>query len=267
MASFAVDPMKQRMSTSLRQTIRRITKDDGLREIMNSHYLKGTFVQLCNPQQLKELLYPGASNEVLKNLPKTLKEVLEWSDLRLDMEKIAANAAEVLKNIKIKGARQGSIMDDATEGVLLPQIAQEALSKGIIEAVRKLNLKVSGTIAKIARPIASPESEQAQRNQLDDEVIEHYLNHRFAIQQEYVGDDWCPVICNDLKRFIAHEKMSRINDKGEVVVKDVDSRVEELIPCISMAWVEKDDRIKEVYPALHELIDQIHSLPYEFNGE
>jgi hypothetical protein len=268
MTSFtSADTIKQSMAASLRQTIRRITKDpDGLREILNNHYLKGTFVQLCNPQQMKELLYPGASAEVLQNLPKTLREVLQWSDLDLDMEKIARNGAEVLRNIKIKGAKQGNIMDEATERVLLPQIAQEALSKGVIEAVRKLNLKVSGTIAKIARAVAAPDHERAHKNGLDDDVIECYLNHRFAVQREYVGNDWCDVIRNDMRRFLSHEKLSLIDENGEVFVKDISTRVEELIPHSSMAWIEKDDRIQEIYPALFELIDQMQSLPYELNG-
>ncbi len=270
MTSFVRDPIQQRMATSLRQTIRRITKDtDGLREIVNSHYLKGTFIQLCHPDTMKELLFPGASLEVLRNLPKNLKEILEWSDLQLDLEKIARNATEVLTNIKVKGAKQGNVMDDATERVLLPQIAQEALSKGIIEAVRKLNVKVSATIAKIARPVASANSDRATKNNLEDEFYEQYSKHHYATQSMYVGKDWSELIRNDLRRFIAREKMSTINDNGEVIVKDENIKVEELpaISFSSMAWIEKDEKTQAVYPALFELIDQMQSLPYEFNGK
>lgn len=126
-----MDPNHLRMAKSIRATVKTITTErGGLSQISQNHHLNGTFKQLCNKNMFAEVLFPGTSAEVLEGLPKNLKEILEWSDLELDYTKIAKNAAEVLENIKKKGKANGDIMDETTENVLLPQIGQEALSKG-----------------------------------------------------------------------------------------------------------------------------------------
>lgn len=126
-----MDPNQLRMLKSVRATIKTITSErGGLQQIAQNHHLNGTFKQLCNKAMFAEILFPGTTAEVLEGLPKNLKEVLEWEDLQLDQMKIARNAAEVLENIKKKGGAVGDIMDETTENVLLPQIGQEALSKG-----------------------------------------------------------------------------------------------------------------------------------------
>lgn len=126
-----MDPNHLRMLKSVRTTIKTITTErSGLVQIAQNHHLNGTFKQLCNKSMFAEILFPGTSAEVLDGLPKNLKEILEWSDLELDLTKIAKNAAEVMENIKKKGKANGDVMDETTENVLLPQIGQEALSKG-----------------------------------------------------------------------------------------------------------------------------------------
>jgi hypothetical protein len=50
----------------------------------------------------------------LDDLPKSLRELLQWKHLILDLEKISSNAAEVLENSKKRGAAQGDIMDPHT---------------------------------------------------------------------------------------------------------------------------------------------------------
>ena len=132
-SSELMDPNHLRMIKSVRSTIKTITTErDGLSQIAQTHHLNGTFKQLCNKNMFTEVLFPGTSVDVLAGLPKDLKEILSWSELELDLTKIAKNASEVLENIKKKGKVQGDIMDETTESVLLPQIGQEALSKGII---------------------------------------------------------------------------------------------------------------------------------------
>jgi hypothetical protein len=126
-----MEPNHLRMIKSVRATIKTITTErGGLMQISQNHHLNGTFKQLCNKGMFAEVLFPGTSADVLAGLPKDLKEILEWSDLELDLTKIAKNAAEVLENIKKKGKTQGDVMDETTENVLLPQIGQEALAKG-----------------------------------------------------------------------------------------------------------------------------------------
>lgn len=255
---------QRRMLKSLRETKRIISKPglSGVKELRNSHHLNGTFKQLCEENAMVEILFPGTSPEVLQALPKNLKEVVFWDELELDFEKIARNAAEVLENIKVRGKRQGDIMDETTEEILLPQIAQEALAKGIIESVRKLSRKVSATSARISAAIASSESELAHLDQLDDSVIQAVESAKsLGIQRDYMGEEWTSVIRDDMLRYIQHERLSLINVDGSVVT----SSDKETEAKARMCWIEQSSEIQQSYPALAEVIRVLHALPYELN--
>lgn len=263
-----MDPNHLRMLKSVRATIKTITTErSGLMQISQNHHLNGTFKQLCNKGALAEILFPGTSAEVLEGLPKNIKEVLEWSELELDLNKIAKNASEVLESIKNKGKLQGDIMDEATETVLLPQIGQEALSKGIIEAVRKLSRRVSQMSARISQAIASPTAPQASKDQLDDEVLEELFGEgRVGVQREFLGEDWTKLIRNDIIRYMRNEKMSVLNKDGGVSA-DGRNAGSAVVPAhlTRMCWIEPSAVLTETYAALAELITQLHALPYELN--
>lgn len=218
---------------------------------------------MCDREHFQELVFPGFSREARRALPKTLVELFEWEELQLDLDSIASNAATVLKNIKAKGAKQGQMMDAETEKVLMPQIAQEALSKRILEEVQKLNRKLSSMIANSVKPVAAPTDERAERNVLDDDVCDRLRQTGLSAQAEFLGDDWIPVLQKDLLRFVRDEKMSLV-DRNGVAVGDV--KVEE-VPHQRIAWLEHDDDLKENYPALYELVDNLHGLAYELNAK
>jgi hypothetical protein len=272
---YAVDAVQYRMAQTIKNTVKKLKREKlgGLEEIRRNHYLQGSFSQLCKPQMLQEILFPGFSKEVLNTLPKNLVELVEWEELStvLDYNVIAKNGAEVLSNIKKKGAKQGDYMDENTENVLLPQIAQEAFAKKVIEEVQKLNRKINNFVTKVVRQIASIEDERAKKEQLDEEIVLQYQTIGFAIQSEFLGNDWIPIIQRDLLRFFRDEKLSTVDSAGFAVIPSLSSSSSSSssLSCnaIRIAWIENDDYLREMYPALSEVIEQLHALPYELNGK
>lgn len=197
-----MDPVQYRMFVSLRQTIETITKTpNGIYEIEKQHHLKGLFVTLIDPASMRQALFPGIPADVLSILPRNLREVLQWKDLHLDYIAIAANATEVLSNIKAKGVRTGDIMDPQTELVLLPQIAQEALARAIVTSVHALKQQHSKALtASNEVSIASIQDQRALQEVLDEDVVEALCSRQFAIQREYMGRDWTDVVRKDMCR-------------------------------------------------------------------
>lgn len=262
---YAVDATHFSLVQSLKNSIRKIKREKqrGLEELRRSHYLQGTFAKLCDREHFQELVFPGFSREAKRGLPKTLVELFEWEELQLDLDSIAESAATVFKNIKIKGAKQGQIMDSETEKVLLPQIAQEALAKRILEEVQKLNRKVSSMIANSIKAIAAPTDERVERDLLDEEVGIRLRISGFTAQPSFMGPDWIPVIRKDLIRYVRDEKLSLIDANG-VPVGDI--RVEER-PYQRISWLEQDDDLRETYPALYEVVDYLQGLAYELNAK
>lgn len=261
-------PNLLRMLKSVRATIKTITTErGGLTQISQNHHLNGTFKQLCNKNVFSEMLFPGTSAEVLDGLPKDLKEILAWEELQLDLIKIAKNASDVLESIKNKGKMQGDIMDETTETVLLPQIGQEALSKGIIEAVRKLSRRVSQMSARISQAVASSTAPQALLDQLDDEVVGNLFGEQqVGVQREFLGDDWTKLIRNDIVRYMRNEKLSVLNRDGTVMVDGRGASSSVVAANLTrMCWIEPSATLTESYAALSELIGQIHALPFELN--
>lgn len=268
-AMYAVDAIQFSMVQSLKQTIRKIQREKhcGLEEIVRSHYLNGTFAKLCRKEHFQELVFPGFSREALRSLPLTLVDLFAWEELQLDVDSIAESGATVLRNIKLKGAKQGQIMDEETEKVLLPQIAQEALAKRILEEVQKLNRKISSLIARSIQKVAASDDERAERDQLESAVVTTLQQTGFAVQEEFLGLDWLPVLRQDITRFIRDEKLSLLDALGQPVasskVEDLDSHQKYQ----QIAWVEKDESLQETYPALYELLDALYALAFELNGK
>eukprot|EP00981_Chlorochromonas_danica_P005064 scaffold1016_cov175-Ochromonas_danica.AAC.22 len=277
MASF--DHAQYNMLVSLRQSMDRMKRSvSAVNEIAREHHLQGVFQSLAQPGTMRQVLFPGTPAEVLKTLPQNLHEVLLWEELTLDLPAIAKSACTVLENIKAKGAKLGDVMDPMTERVLLPQIAQEALARAIIEGVRQLNRHVSQVVAQAVTEIAAAEAPQAQEDQIDDDVIDSLLSFGYGIQREFVGKEWADVIRSDLNRFLRDEKMSDIDDKGEVMVpgqQTVSSSsssssaartsTEGLTPS-KISWIESgEEGFSARYPALCEAVRLLHALPFELN--
>ncbi len=268
--------MQLKMLKSVQKSIKLIVSSKStFDEVIQSHYLNGTFKKLGDKKLLTGLLFPGASSEVLTTLPKDLREVLSWTDLELDLFKIAKNATDVLNSIQAKGAVRGDIMDPETESVLLPQIAQEALANGILEAVRNLNRKVSSTIAKLTLKEASPEDFQGDLDQLDNQVVKDlFSTEQLGVQTEFMGPEWADAILVDIERYCRDENLTAVDKLGCAVVEervvqlsDDDDQPSAVLAPSFMSWVELGPALTSTYPALAELVQQMHKLPHELNGE
>jgi len=149
-------------------------------------------------------------------------------------------------------------MDQQTEDALIPHIALEALAKGIIEAVRALNRRVTAAKAKASQSVAltppasaPPVQEMAQ---LAPSAVSSLLAspQGWAVQNDFMGEEWVPLLRSDIQRFVESEKMSAATPVCEH-------------SAARMAWVHPDEALKERYPALAELLQQLHQLPFELN--
>ena len=161
-------------------------------------------------------------------------------------------------------------MDKETEKTLTPQIAQEALAVELEAAVRQLGKQVSKVMAKVQLSVASPTEEQAQWDQLDDDIWPDILQgaHKLCVQEEYLGDAWSALILKDIVRFASKEPMDDVPLPGRQADATVDiskvGEVEVNLPTVPvrMAWLQSR---YEAYPALSEAISKLEGLPYELN--
>lgn len=218
--------------------------------------VKGIFIKLCDPKQFADLVFPGTPNHILKNLPKNMKDLLLCKDINLDLIAVCKKAVDVLNGAKRRGQSEGEEMDDCLEDAILPHIIYESLALEIVNLVRILGRKLNSIRAQVSIDEASPTSEKASFDQLDGDVI-NTISTGVSIQPEYMGSEWATQILLDVKRFIQMEKMS---EKMMTYSNDEAN----LAPMTS--FIDYDD-VLDKYPAMVELIQQLHALPYEINGK
>ena len=157
--------------------------------------------------------------------------------------------------------------------------------------------------ARLNLVVASPGNEAAGLDQLDGDIFGSLMGKDgVAIQDLFLEDDWASLVLDDVMRFARTEKMtetsfspqqvtymcnkctyvrlhsivfSELQVSAAVKVEELDdnSNSNNSVPndlCgtdkVRMAWVEPKD-IQSMYPALAEAIHNMHSLPFEINGE
>lgn len=69
-----------------------------------------------------DLLFPGVPVDESMKLPRTLKELLQWKELTLDIPLIVSNAAEILENTRRRGASDGDVMDKQTGSIFFIEL-------------------------------------------------------------------------------------------------------------------------------------------------
>lgn len=278
---------ERRMHNELKLLIKKVATGGFGPDDMKKHMLQGVFKQLMEKETFAEVLFPGAPKAVLKDLPKNMKDLLAWDILSLDLSKIAKKAASVYDGIKSKGAERGEFMDATSEAILVPQIVEEAFARDVVETVRNLGKKVSGLNAKVSLSLALPSEDEASWDQIEMEVscALGSKSNALGVQPEFLGDEWSALVMEDVKRFVRDEKMSDMNTCNSLSLSpvpiDPQSSTPPPPPAVSsheatggghsspsprMAWIESDD-LTGSYPALAELIQQLHALPYEINAK
>jgi len=297
---------ERRMHTELKLLIKKVATGGFGPDDMKKHMLQGVFKQLMEKETFAEVLFPGAPRAVLRDLPKNMKELLAWDILSLDLTKIARKAASVFDGIKTKGAERGEYMDATSEAILVPQIVEEAFARDVVETVRNLGKKVSGLNAKVSLSLALPSEDEASWDQIEMEVSNALgsKENALGVQPEFLGDEWAALVLEDVLRFVRDEKMSDMNTCNSLSLptdgadaaacassKTVPAPVVNSTSSSSssggsssnnngstsgnsesspgpprMAWIEGDD-LTTPYPALADLVQQLHALPYEINAK
>lgn len=273
LAAAFLDPVELQMIGELKSLIKKILTGNFCSEDMNKHMLHGMFKQLMSKDTFAEILFPGASEVVQRDLPTNLKDLLSWDILSLDLTKIARKAVSIFNGIKSKGELRGDFMDFTTESILIPQIVEEAMARDIVETVRNLSKRVSGLNAKVSLAIAMPTEEEASWDQIGMQVSRALGSSDCAlgVQQDFLGSEWSSLVLDDVIRFVADEKMVEMSNGSSVLTcpyngtNSSSSERHGEMTGSRMAWIE-EDAIAESYPALGELLQQLHALPYEING-
>ncbi|CAB1112658.1 unnamed protein product [Ectocarpus sp. CCAP 1310/34] len=102
-----------------------------------------------------------------------------------------------------------------------------------------------------AGKLASPACEEASWDQLHDTTVADLSRRgrRFSVQDSFLGEEWVSPLLEDSARFQAAGKLHPLGlepEHGE------------------MAWVEPDN-VEFGFPALHELVVNLHALAFELN--
>eukprot|EP01034_Spumella_vulgaris_P024457 gene24457-30808_t len=119
--------------------------------------------------------------------------------------------------------------------------------------------------AKLTLSTASITSEQASFDQLSDSVVYDLSDgKKHSAQQDYLGREWSTLISTDIARYFRDEITTDVDKFGRVctdVVRDAS------LVSARMCWIESGEQLAKSYPAISELVDQMHALPYELNAK
>ncbi|KAE8997200.1 hypothetical protein PR001_g19649 [Phytophthora rubi] len=233
----------------------------------------GVFAKLLSEREFQALVYPGIPAEQLGHAPKNLQRLLEdpWyeQELLAVMPAVQAKAASVLANVKRRGAEQGDVMDPATERMLLPQVLQEAFGREVLAMVQRVNHQKHVKMANDARLLADPNADFATWEQLDEKFLDEFLltEQGAAVMDDFMGDEWTQLLLNDVLRMAKNGQLMATApnvDAKHIVSRQQAGNQTETVPGAKLRFVELKDCTAE-YPALAELIEKLHALPYEIN--
>ncbi|CAM9351584.1 unnamed protein product [Scytosiphon promiscuus] len=219
------------------------------------HELDGMFTKLMEPEQFRRIALSRLSEEERRRAPCSLQELLRMpvyaSALEKALPRVVSRADSVLEGVKRRGLEQGDIMDAATEEVLKPQVLQEAFAREVIGVITAVQATARAQAVLDQGRLASPRCEEASWDQLQDTTVTDLLRRGkgFSIQDSFLGDEWVSPLLEDSARFSTAGRLHPLGlepEHGE------------------MAWVEAG-QLEYDYPALHELIVNLHALTFELN--
>jgi len=248
--------------------------------------IRGTLERLSDKDSLRETLFPGLTAELARNrgLPHTISEVLRWNGvgdrMRTSLVKMTAATRNVLDGVKARGKTQGQVMDQMTEHMLIPQIAQENFARSLVDTVGAVG-KESSQIKKHALKPAYPEVlvekqgdafDPTSFNMLDASTLTNMQLKGFDQQASYLGNEWNSLIYADVERFCRDEEVVTLPKSAKDLIKvesaDGEAKSEDVSSdTAKMVWLQGRQDILSCYPALQEALETISCLPYEFNSK
>ncbi|KAI9911464.1 hypothetical protein PsorP6_009734 [Peronosclerospora sorghi] len=237
----------------------------------------GVFATLLDPDAFQRLVYPGIPTEQLVQAPTSLQALLAdpWyaHELVALMPRVQEKAARVLQNVKRRGAQEGEQMDATTERRLLPQVLHEAFAREVLAIVHRVNYHKHVQLANDERLLADPNADVATWDQLDETCLNALLRERngrgfVAVRDAFMGEEWTHLLLSDVVRMATNGLLLtaslQYNDAKQLVCQQSVRNQIETGSGAKMRFVERQD-CTEAYPALSELIEKLHALPYEMN--
>jgi len=223
-------------------------------EYLNMLQINPTFRKLMDSSQFADIVFPGTPTTALKSLPKSLRDLLMWKELAVDIRKMVLSANTIFENVSAKGSSRGDSMNEETKNILVPLIMQEAMARELITAVRDLGKVLSNVKAKTSLTLASTTAEEAGNDYLDSNTVSDLCDSSKCIAEfhNFLGSDFQQLLLEEVTRYVSNEKMTPITNDDTIL-----SRV---------AWIEAD-AVEVYYPVLSEVIKQLHALPYEINAK
>jgi len=253
-------------------------------------------VQLFNETVLDQELYP----KIYKSAASVLDNLVAKSDMAEAQQRQMQGSR---KAIAIAGPpaepEMGSIHHPATRAILVTQIVQEAFAREVVSYVHTQNRKLSGIKAKTMLNLAvispknahTPQARQiASSNHLSDDSVVKLKSYAasvskpvasqigdlasiVSVQDAYMGEEWVELLADDLQRYIADEKMTSLPSSSGASAESSTTTAAGVGN--KMCWVDRDiegpggeeSSLSISYPALTELLDNMHSLPYEINSK
>uniref|UniRef100_K3X0D3 Uncharacterized protein n=1 Tax=Globisporangium ultimum (strain ATCC 200006 / CBS 805.95 / DAOM BR144) TaxID=431595 RepID=K3X0D3_GLOUD len=239
----------------------------------------GVFAKLLQEAEFQKLVYPGIPKAQLVHVPQNLQVLLEdpWyeDELLALMPKVEAKAQSVLENVKKRGAAQGEIMDPATEATLRPQVLQEAFGREVLAMVHRVNTKKHALLANDARTLADPQSELAMWDQLTSECLDDLLRSDrndpdsgkvagAAVVDAFMGDEWTQLLLDDVQRMARNDLLMDVAGDAALAGSMIATGASKEEHGGRLRFVEPSECEQE-YPAVAELLEKLHALPYEIN--
>eukprot|EP00947_MAST-08B_sp_MAST-8B-sp1_P002069 g2069.t1 len=216
--------------------------------------IEGEFKKLLEPRYFRSTVYPGRRVDKDSSLPRSLQALLKddrYTNFLMDaMPAILANGAQVLMNVKAKGAAMGDTMPPETEAMLYPQVMMEAFGRQVKAIVDDVHRQAMRQATHVQVEVASPYSVTASWDQVSEELLHGVVDEArgFGTQPSFLGSDWAGLVRKDAARYASTEQLDALEgtDGGR------------------FAWLEPAD-ITETYPALAELMQRLAGLPSELN--
>eukprot|EP00936_MAST-01D_sp_MAST-1D-sp1_P001724 g1724.t1 len=235
--------------------------------------LDGLFKQMMNPRTFQQAVFPGVDDPGAQNAPVSFQQLLRCpayhSELATLMPRVNAKARAVLDNVKRKGAAKGDIMDPDTEQFLWPQVLREAFAHEVVAMVKRVSTRQHRAWANAATDVASPHADEATWDQLELATIHAVGLQGFAFQDDFLGDEWPDLLMDDIRRLDQSGRLQSIcpdmpSCAGEGGSKGETNGVARSARAGRVAWLEQT-QCSDEYPALYELLQQLHALPFELN--
>ena len=231
----------------------------------NTQALNGLFTKLLDPVEFQRILYPGMSRATRQRtrVPASFQQLLHhpvyFKALEQRMTAVQAKAESVLDNVKRRGAKEGDVMDSATETALRPQILNEAFGREVVTVVHRIHAELTAALSRDTRSLASQDADCAWWQQLNPSMGIKLLDPAvgYAVQDDFLGAAWLPLICEDLARFDTAEHLSHYGNLDVLhhPCACTDGRI---------AYVEPEE-CHHRFPALAECLGKLHALPFELN--